>query len=233
MLIPSDKKPELLTAKISQKKIIEGGFRNFPVIASRIDDDKQKKQTVINACLKSIVPVSYLKIHVRDSIDYYRPVAVQYLTDSFKTEKGWNYNYRTLTTGTLNSIEKNEMKFSSTILQKLKITVDNHDNKPLQIDSLVVKGFEYALIARFVEPADWYLTYGNNKASKPQYDIEQFADKIPGTLTSLKLGEEQLTGKEKLAKKLPLFQNKLWLWAVMAVIILVLGWFSVSMIRKR
>ncbi|MBK9737459.1 MAG: hypothetical protein IPO92_21895 [Saprospiraceae bacterium] len=50
----------------------------------------------------------------------------------------------------------------------------------------------YELTARFNEAATYYLTYGNNRATKPQFDIDHFVDKIPAILTTLKLGDELL-----------------------------------------
>jgi uncharacterized membrane protein len=49
----------------------------------------------------------------------------------------------------------------------------------------------------------------------------------------LQLGDEQIIGKAVSNKRAPLFQDKLWLWGIMALIILILGWFSVKMIKKK
>ncbi|NVO12240.1 MAG: DUF3999 family protein [Bacteroidales bacterium] len=231
--INSSVKPDLIAAKISLIDFIDGDFRSYNFSSIKTENDKQNKQTIINLNLKPAVPVCYLKIFVKDTFDYYRPVTIKYLTDSVNTQQGWKYSYSTLTSGTLNSIEGNVFLFSSTILKKLKVVIENHDNKPLQIDSLVVKGYVYELLGRFTEPAIYYLTYGNNQASKPQYDIDRFADKIPTTLKTLKLGDEQLNGKKVKSKTEPLFQNKIWLWSIMALIIILLGWFSIRMIKKK
>jgi len=39
--------------------------------------------------------------------------------------------------------------------------------------------------------------------------------------------------KEKIQVIEPLFKNKTWLWTIMAVIILLLGWFSIKMMNKK
>ena len=179
------------------------------------------------------VPVSHLKIDVKDSFDYYRPITIKYLTDSIKTEKGWKYNYSTLTSGMLNSMEKNEFKFSSRTVQKLKIFIHNQDNQPLTIDSILVKGYLHELIARFTEQATYFMTYGNKTAARPHYDIDRFTDKVPVTLTALELGNELTIEKDETPLTEPLFKNKTWLWTIMSLIILLLGWFSVKMIRKN
>jgi hypothetical protein len=233
LLVKSDLKPELTTAKLSLDEVSKGNFRKYLINTIKTDEEKKNRQSIINIDLQQTVPVSFLKINIQDKFDFYRPVTIRYLTDSFKTEQGWIYNYNTLTSGTLNSIEKNEFGFNSTILKKLRIIIDNNDNEPLKIDSVNVMCYEHELIARFNEPGNYFLVYGNKNARKPNYDLSRFSDKIPATLTALELGDEQLIDKEKINKEEPLFQNKAWLWLIMAFIIIVLGWFSFNMMRKK
>ena len=73
----------------------------------------------------------------------------------------------------------------NTLLKKLKITVYNFDNEPLNIDSVLVKGYNHDLTIRFTERGNYFLTYGNTKAKKPNYEISKFvlnfANKGPST----------------------------------------------------
>jgi len=232
LCIDSKEKPELTSARISQYEIIEGSFRNYAIRKLNVQENRETKQTEIDIELQMPVKVSQLKIDVNGSFDYYRPITIKYLTDSIKTEKGWNYNYSTLTSATVNSIEKNEFQFSSTTAQRLKILIHNQDNQPLSIDTIQIKGFVHEIVARFTEDASYFLTYGNNNAQRPNYDIDRFADKVPMTLTALKLGNELSFEKEKAPMSTPLFKNTTWLWIIMGLIILVLGWFSIKMMRK-
>lgn len=231
--IDSKEKPELTVASIAQHEITDGTLRKYAIRKFDIKKRRETKQTEIDIELQMPVSVSYLKIDVKDSFDYYRPVTIKYLTDSIKTEKGWNYNYSTLISGTLNSIEKNEFKFSSTIVQRLKIFIHNQDNQPLTIDTIQVKGYLHELITRFTEQATYFLTYGNKTAERPHYDIDRFTDKVPVILTTLELGKELTMEKDETHLTEPLFKNKTWLWTIMSLIILLLGWFSVKMIRKN
>lgn len=230
--IHSKEKPELNSASISQEEIKEGKFKKYVVKKFNTKDNPQTKQTEIEVELKMPVRASHVKIGILDTFDYYRPITIQYLTDSIKTEQGWKYNYSTLTSGTLNSIEENEFEFNSTTVKKLKIFIGNQDNKALKIKNVVVKGYVHELTTRFTDKATYFLVYGNKSATKPSYDIERFADNIPETLTSLTLGNEQKIPKKDNPKPSPLFENKAWLWAIMGAIILLLGWFSVKMMRK-
>jgi hypothetical protein len=63
-------------------------------------------------------------------------------------------------------------------------------------------------------------------------DIERFADKISTPVATLQPGPEQLISKQTVQSKAPLFQNKSWLWAILLAIMLILGWFSIKMMRK-
>jgi len=232
MLIDSKEKPDLEVASIAKYEITEGTYKNYAIKKRTSKINKQNKQTEIDIELKLPAAVSNIKIDVANTFDFYRPITIKYVADSLKTDKGWKYNYRTLTSGTLNSIGKNEFKFKSTTLQKLKIIVYNADNQSLSFDSIKIKGYVHELVARFTEPAaTYFLTYGNSKAKTPNYDIDRFAHKIPTQLKTIKLGEEITIEKEAVAVTAPLFKNKNWLWLIMAVIIVLLGWFSVKMMR--
>jgi hypothetical protein len=233
LLIDSKEKPELTVASIAQHEISDGTFRNYTIRKFNVKENRETRQTEIEIELKMLVPVSHLKIHVKDSFDYYRPVTIKYLTDSIKTEQGWKYNYSTLTSGTLNSIEKNEFKFSSMTVQKLKIFIHNQDNQPLTIDTIQVKGYAHELVARFTAQATYFLTYGNKAAASPNYDLDRFTDKVPETLTTLELGNELTLEKEEISLTDPLFKNKTWLWTIMSLIILLLGWSTVKMMKKN
>jgi len=232
LLIKSDTQPDLIAASVIRDETKAGTYSTYPVKSSDIKENTKAKQTEIDVALALPVPISRLKVHVSDTFDYYRPVTIQYLADSFQTEKGWKYRYATLTSGILNSIDENEFNFRSTITDRLKILIHNQDNSPLAIDTIHVAGYVHELVVRFAKEATYYLTYGKKDASKPHYDIGRFAEKIPTTLTKVALGNEQVIEKEGDRTIGPLFENKAWLWAAMTVIILLLGWFSVKMMRS-
>lgn len=232
LLVNSNERPKLRSAKTGRQYQTAGRVKKYLIAKTQLRQDKQQKQTIINLQLGMPVPVCKLKIFVNDTVDYYRPVTLQYAADSFKTAEGWSYKFQSLGTSTLTSLEPNQVNSNSTVTDKLQLVIDNYDNQPLKIDSLEVSGYEQDLIVRFAEPANYWLVYGNNKALPPDYDISRFTDKIPAAITSLQLGPEVLIEKEKPVVPKPLFQNKAWLWALMLLIIVTIGGFSVSMMKK-
>lgn len=234
LLIKSDKKPNLIAAQIFDNEIMDGEYKSYPVKEVKILGNPTERTTEITLDLSQPVPISTISLRVREQFDYYRPITISYINDSIKTDKGWKYNYTSLFSGTLSSLEENSFDFPSTIVKKMKITVHNGDNQPLTYPSIDVKGSLHELVARFTtEATHYYLTYGNSRASLPTYDIAQFSVNIPDTLTSLKLGLEQEVKKTPLAENSSIFKNKAWLWGIIALIIIVLGGFSFNMIKTK
>ena len=233
VFVKSKVKPELSRANIKKQDSTDGIYKQYSVKKLRRKENKQTKQTEIDIEFQSPVRICNINIDASDTFDYYRYVTIQALTDSVKTEKGWKYNFTTLTSGTMASVEKNEFQFSSRTVQKLKIYIDNQDNQPLMIDKIYAKGYIYELITRFTDQSTYYLTYGNKNSKRPNYDIARFSDNIPQTTSALTIGDEFIIEKNEDKTTDPLFKNKTWLWTIMLLIIVLLGWFSIKMMKKN
>jgi hypothetical protein len=232
VFIETKDKPILNSATIDFKETKEADFQNYEISKFQSSRNSATKKTEIEITLKERIAVSLIKLNVEDSFDYYRPITIQYLTDSVETEKGWKSNYQTLSTNTLSSIEESSFRFKSRLLQKLKIIIYDGDNQPLAINAVETKGYMHELIGRFTQPAEFYLVYGNDKPMKANYDIAKFANNIPEKSTELQLMQPQLIEKTATNSMGPLFKNKIWLWLMMGLIILILGYFSLKMIQK-
>jgi hypothetical protein len=211
----------------------QGKFRLYEKNRILVSEDKKSKQNVIDIDLKSTVPVSKLTFFIKDTTDYFRPFTIKYLQDSTRSEDGWNYIYSTLMEGTLNSFEKNNFHFQTTVLKKIRLIIQNDDNRALQFDSINVEGNIYSLEARFEQPANYFLVYGFADAIKPKYDITRFTEKIPSGSTVVQLGDEERKNKTGISGKTPLFENKIWLWLIMTLTIIILGWFSFKMMQEK
>ncbi|TPN85361.1 DUF3999 family protein [Aquimarina algicola] len=232
--IKNTQKAKLHRAEILQYVVKTADYLDYKISNTNIHNDKENKKTVIDLSLQESLSASTIKVNVKSDFDYYRPTTISYVSDSTKNKEGnWIYKYRTLTSGTLNSIEDNTFTFSNTIVKKLKIVISNYDNQPLEIKDVEVKGYTHQLMTRFTEPATYYLAYGNQKARRPSYDLNYVSSKIPETMTAISTGDEELIYEQEDHQVEPLFANKMWLWAVMLVIILLLGGFTLSMMKKK
>lgn len=230
----NSKKVDLLQASISLNDLEAGNYQDYPVKSFHIEEDKNKQQTKIDIDLGMRVPISSITLDVENDFDYYRPISIEYLVDSFETKKGWQYNYSSLSTYTriLSSIESKEFNCSSTLFQKARILINNQNNQPLDISSIQIKGPVYEILARFTEDAGYFLVYGKKNDHRPDYDISRFSKGTIDEVGTMELGTEQIIEKVVIPPKPPLIENKAWLWAIMGIIMLLLGWFSVKMIKN-
>src|SRR5690606_26064258 len=146
-------------------------------------------------------------------------------------------NYALFATATISSVEKtafSKNNHTPVLARNFRITIQNQDNPALQIKDIEVNYLADRLIFQAEKEKEYYLFYGNSNSRKPLYDIERFKENIIAlqTFDEAALGNEiVLDNSQKQA--LPLFQNKLWLWAVMLIVILILGFFSYKMISKK
>ena len=231
--IKSDTAPTLMATKTIRTDTIKGLYNDVKYQTYDLKNDAKNKETVIEIGLKTAVPISYLKLIAQSDFDFYRSMRIEYATDSFKTEKGIEYNFTKLYEGTISSLEKTAFNFPNTITDRLKITIRNNDNRPLRLSGLELKGNSYDMVVRFDDVSSRYaLYYGSENATAPNYEIAKFESKIPLNLSKVNLGEEQKNSSYHLKVDQPLFENKIWLWALMAVIIALLGFFSFKMLKS-
>lgn len=230
--IKAPEQPKLTEAKIWEQQKEEGSFKIATIKTLKKTIDAKKKTSVIEVELAHKVPVSSIKINIGTTFDYYRPVTIEILRDSVKIEDKWHYNYDILMQGTLSSLEKKGFSTDNTLAKKLRITIENNNNQPLDIQGVEVKNAIYFLIARFTEKGNYSLFYGNKKAEKPQYDIENFEENIPKNPSVITVSKEERNPEFKTETKSALFENKIWLWVLMGIIIVALAFYSLKMLRE-
>jgi hypothetical protein len=234
LAIKANEQPQLNAVKILKTDTLKGVYKDIAYKSYQLLNDAKNKQTIIEVALASPTPLSYLKINTQSDFDFYRAFKIEYAIDSFKTDKGVQYNYVPLFDGTISSLETPEFNFTSTFVNRLKITIENNDNKPLRLNSIALKGPVYELIGRFDDATlNYALYYGNKEANAPVYELKNFENKIPMEIAPLSVGAEHINPAFTLEKvTTPLFENKFWLWGLIGIIIALLGFFSYKMLRN-
>lgn len=213
-------------------------FKTLNIKELSSKNNKKNKQTIIEFSLKNKLPVRSLKLNVNDEFLYHRPIVIEFLKDSIKTEKGWLKNYEHFSSGIISSKEKADFVCYSDvehIAKDFRIIIDNQDNIPLKINSVDVNVLNCNVIFQSVSDCDLYLYYGNSKAFASSYDIQKyrgFINEIDLEINTT-LSNEIINPKKEEIKQKPLFENKLWLWGIMILIIGILGYFSLKMLTKK
>jgi len=229
--IPTQDDLNLLKARIAYQQVNPNHFTPYPIKNTTTSFDQKRKTSQIDIQLTEPVPVNAIKLSILEKYDYYRPMTIQYATDSIKTSNGWKNIYQYFDNDVLSSSKENDFLLKTRITDKIRLTIRHADNPPLSITSVDVSGIPYQLNARFTESANYFLTYGNDKATTPSYDLKHFINKIPKTISPLTIGPVQkMPASTPVA---PIFSSKAWLWGIMLLIIVVLGGFTLKMIREN
>jgi hypothetical protein len=220
---------------------IRGSFQNYREKTGtyntvshqwKVKQDKRAKQTIAELKLDDYQPISKITLDIPSEKDYYRSARIEIMTDSFKTEKGWIKNYSEVYNGHFTSVHANEVNFINTLTSEVRITINNLDNTPLEIKGTKIEGAAVEITASLPASPEIFLYYGKKNAYKPSYDIEHFRDKIPSTAAQASLGiEETLVAPPE--KVTAFFENKNLLYAIMFVIIGVLGFFTLRMMKAK
>jgi hypothetical protein len=228
--VTSDTKLTFLSATLRNSEVTKGNFVAAPLtFTSR--EEKKMKQTIIDVRLTSYVPVSHFEIDVNAATDYHRSFQLDYVSDSTSTPKGWIKNYQPFYSGYLTSYTPNKFDVTYDLTKEVRITINNFDNEPLSVKEIRASGPEVKMIAKLDRKYS-YLYYGNANASRPSYDLAYFEEKIPASLPSVTIGNEE-NMLEPVEEKSPIFENQLWLWAVMIIVIGLLGFFTLRMMKSN
>jgi hypothetical protein len=232
LLVKSKDKPKLNKAYFTEQLTTKGEYRHYKVNSVSTIFEQDTKQTIVNVKFDQPIRGNQVEFFIKEDFDYYRNFKLQYLKDSIKTERGWKKIYSHLMNGVLSSLEENKFQIENTTFQELQLSINNGNNTPINVDSISVKGPIYKLSARFLEDAKYFLVYGKSFDQRPTYDVAQFQENIPKNLNHLSLGVHKVIKKKESKTSSPLFENVYWLYGLMFVIIVVLGWFSIGMIKK-
>ena len=225
------KDPILNNISVARNETKVGKYYNTKASIRHIKDDEQRKTSKYLIELNVTSRISELTFDVQGDFDHYRRMELSVIIDSVKSKSGWQLLKKSFYTGAIISIEDDKVSFNEVLAKTIEMTVYNLDDQPLQINSVAARTPQIDLIARFVSGSGFQLLYGSSNAIMPRYDLANFKDSIPENLTPLKLGSP--TKVESVGEINNFFIPTYALWAIMAVIIAVIGWFTIKMLSSE
>ena len=223
---PAD--PALSSATIKMTNHDAGQLQVRKQSAIRSSTTKDNKTTLIIE-LEDKAPISQLRLNTKNQTDFIRPIIIRVVTDSFETQKGWKYAHDEIYRGTYSSFESSPIEVDRIWAKTIEITVDHQDNIPFDIDEVSALGYRQRLVFRVPKKANYALVYGQEQARRPNYDITLFKDKLPNDLKFVSLGEIE-------HKSTPIQEKPrdytMWLYVVMGIIILLIGTYTIKMMKE-
>jgi hypothetical protein len=220
-----------ILATVRSFRPVPASYDTLDMADWNVTQDKKEKKTVILITLKERYAVNRIQLKIRPERDFYRNVTAYALRDSVKTPKGFYEDWNNYQFTVISSLEPNTIAGSAVRTKKIKLEIVNRNDQPLMVEGITVLGVSYAVTAELAPGQNYWLVYGKSADERPNYDLVYFKDKIPANPASITLGDE-LTMAFPEEPTSPWFGSRWWIWAVMALVIVILGAMSLSMLRK-
>lgn len=108
---------------------------------------------------------------------------------------------------------------NASLSDKTEIRIENKDNPPLSISSVVA--YQWCrYICVYLEKGTEYTLYGgDNRLSKPEYDLTYFEENIPKELPLINTGEVKVANAPQvIPKELAWYEKPLFMWLAIALV---------------
>ena len=120
-------------------------------------NNKKRNQTIVEIAFKELTAFTEIKLDVNLNFEFYRPLIIEGLVDSVKTDKGWKKSWSLIYTGTISSLEEPVFQFPLAKYQLIRTTISNYENQPIHINEATISCELPELVVRFVRPAKYFL----------------------------------------------------------------------------
>ena len=222
------KKDPLQVMKVGyfDSEVAKGLYTEIPApIIKQIDSAKVRK-SYISIKFNQTYEISRLKFMLKGPALYLRDCHVGRYVKSHNKLVFDEIGYFELSSKNQPVWEFNKIK-----TDELTIIIDNSDNAPLQVISLLGFQLNKYLIANLKNGEVYDLFVGNKKLFSPEYDLKYFSDSISAGIAVIKTSHLLRLGQSSVSEKKTIF-NKTFLWIVIGIIIVLLAWFSIKLTRE-
>lgn len=200
-----------------------------PISARQIDSAKLKV-SFINVSLQTNQLIHRLKFAAA-APKFFKRNASLYSIEIYKGKKTKNY----ICDFEVSSAVENEFTIPEVYGKDFVVEIQNNDSPPLEKVNISFLQNATSIVAYLNKGKQYHLNLSNSKATLPQYDLDEFAQNIPADVKQLNVlsidaYKYKAATSEEATKSL--LTSKLWVWAVLAVVILLLAYVTFKMITE-
>lgn len=222
----------ILTAGYFEVEEEHGRYSEINTVKQVKADSTKEKKTYLRFHFDGTQTVDKFELTMKGAPFFQRRAMVYVpMTRSIKGDKTETYN------DLIREIEITSKRPAAIELPALKakellIVIDNHDNPPLDVDSFKAYQLNRYLTAWLKGGATYTLKFGQQDLAAPVYDISFFEDSIPGNAAELEIGAIKLFTAQQAGPTRTFFTTKVYIWAAVIAVIVVLGFMSVRLLNE-
>ncbi len=200
---------------------------DYPVRGFRVEQDPEKKQTLILVEGKR-EPLTSLELQT-PARNFSRRAAVE-----VEKKRGVQTSWQAIGANTLSRIdfkglkqEQLAIKFSQSRRDAYRVAIDNRDSPPLEVTGITARGNEYEIVFLASPDTRYQLVYGSTDAEPPQYDTAAIAQVLSEGFhpAQAELGPPGPgTGPPAALRWADLLNNRPLLYGAITLLVIALGW---------
>lgn len=216
----------VFTSKIKTNEVQE----IFPK-SSQIGQIPSQKKTQIRVAFDNLQIINQIHFSVSNPSLYKREARIYLIKTRQVKHKTENYQ-ETLFHFELNSDTKNTFTIPQLFEKEFYIEIENQDNQPLSFSKVSFFQNQVSVIADLKTTENYTLKTGNSKGMAPNYDLENFKNKISNNLPIAAIYgiTHPILNKTKASEK-SIWQQPWFMWMCISLGGIVLLFFTSSLIK--
>jgi hypothetical protein len=193
------------------------------------NDSLKAKKTYVTIDFGVAYQINTIKLGIAGP-KFYNRKAVLYSIDSVGKEAYWNE--RSILS--ISSNDNHTFSIPSLYANRYVLVINNEDNQPLKVQSVDAYQTSRYLVTLLNRDEAYRLFIGNKNATVASYDLSFFADSIPMPLPEIHIGKFIHVDRKHVTLKADdrWFKSKVWIWAVLLIVISLLAYVSYKMIGE-
>ncbi|WP_316815263.1 hypothetical protein [Pedobacter nyackensis] len=206
-------------------------YTSVPVSSVTTAEDKENKRTIVSITFKAHYQIDKLKLNL-EGFQYYRRTAWISEKNPQIKQKRRNYSEDKLTNIIISS-EKHPVidLYGENRYKQLFLVIENEDSSPLLIKNIEAYQKNMELITYLEKDKQYVIKTGQQNLELPRYDLSYFKDSISKTIPAVTVLNFKKNTNESLDKG-PNFIKKSWMWGVIVLLIVFIGYLSYYMVRE-
>lgn len=146
------------------------------------------------------------------------------------------YNNKTqqesLLNNTIISASESSYKINSTKTNSLLFVIENQDNSPLKFKAVKAFQIQKYIIAYLEQEKKYHIQFADSFATKPQYDVQYFADSIKQMVETASIGKIEIMKNETQHVVIATKKKNIFIWVTVVLAIAVLAFFTFKMMNE-
>lgn len=212
--------------------IVKAGIYNQTTIGSNTYEalpsaqvtqkDSSNKRSYITLLFDAAYKVDKLECTLAGAPFFYRAVQVFDASDA---------SLQLITSQNISSVQPLQSISLHTKTRKLLLVINNQDNAALQLTTVQAFQLPVSLITYLDSGNRYSIFFGDSLLQKPMYDLPYFSDTMQHATKRLTVGSIQNITPANTSAAAGTTLNKWVLWCIIAAVLLLLVWFSYSLLK--